>query len=206
MAAAPRRIIGRVIAGIAVMMVVLGALVAASARTVTSADMRFSLQPGDLVWVLALPGDTVRKADVVLVDDPLDPGRRVLRRVVAMPGDKVRVDDSAVRVNGKRIRQTEMGDLPGHRVRKEVIWSKPPARANAYFTELVVPEVPWTSEGVITVPEGHYYVLADARDAAVDSRWWGPVPESAVHGMVRARYLTPDAWREDALALMIPEE
>lgn len=172
-------------------------------RSVAGDDMQWTVQPGDLVWILP---DRVRKADVVLVDDPLDPGRRVLRRVIAAPGERVRIDDSGVRVNGKRIRQTEMGEADGHRVRKEVIWSRPPARANPYFTQLVIPEVAWSSPGVVEVPEGHWYVLADRRDQGVDSRWWGPVPESAIHGVVRLRYGPTNTWREAAFAVVLPEE
>ena len=189
-----------VLGGLVVLVGIAGAV---PARQVTGDDMRWSVQAGDIVWILP---DRIRKADVVLVDDPLDPGKRVLRRVIAAPGEKVRVDDSGVRVNGKRIRQTEMGDRPGLRIRKEVIWSRPPARANPYFTQLVVPEVPWSTPGVVEVPEGHWYVLADNRDAAVDSRWWGPVPESAIHGVVRARYGEVNTWREAAWAVMLPEE
>jgi len=194
------RTVALVLGGLVVLAGVAGAV---PARRVVGDDMLWTVKPGDIVWIVP---DRVRKADVVLVDDPLDPGKQVLRRVIAAPGEKVRVDDSGVRVNGKRIRQTEMGDQPGLRIRKEVIWSKPPARANPYFTQLSVPEVAWSTPGVLEVPEGHWYVMADNRDAAVDSRWWGPVPESAIHGVVRARYGEVDTWRETPWALVLPEE
>jgi len=204
MGASPRvarlLLVGKVLAGLVVL---LGVLALLPMRTVQGDDMLWTVQPGDVVWVVP---DRVRKADVVLVDDPLDPGKRVLRRVIAGPGERVRIDDSGVRVNGKRIRQTEMGDIPDHRVRKEVIWSKPPARPNPYFTQIVVPEVPWSTEGVVEVPEGHWYVMADRRDRGVDSRWWGPVPEAAVHGVVRLSYGPTNTWREEPLALVLPEE
>jgi signal peptidase I len=172
-------------------------------RTVQGDDMLWTVQPGDLVWLLP---DRVRKADVVLVADPLDPSKRLLRRVIAGPGDRVRIDDSGVRVNGKRIRQTEMGDVPDHRIRKEVIWSKPPARANPYFTQIVVPEVPWSSTGVVEVPEGHWYLLADRREHAVDSRWWGPISEDQIQGVVRFQYGPTNTWREESYAVLLPAE
>ncbi|MBO85508.1 MAG: signal peptidase I [Deltaproteobacteria bacterium] len=172
-------------------------------RQVRGDDMLWSIQPGDFIWIVP---DRVRKADVVLVTNPLDSDRKVLRRVVAGPGDRVRVDDSSVRVNGKRIRQTEMGDRPGHRIRKEVIWSRPPARANPYFTQLVIPEVPWSTPGVVEVPEGHWYLLADRRDRGVDSRWWGPVSESVIEGVVRMQAGPTNTWRESPIQLVLPEE
>jgi signal peptidase I len=172
-------------------------------RKVQGDDMLWSIQSGDYVWIVP---DRVRKADVVLLQDPLDPTHKVLRRVIAGPGERVRIDDSGVRVNGKRIRQTEMGDVPDHRVRKEVIWSRPPARANPYFTQILVPEVPWSTPGVVEVPEGHWYLLADRRDRGVDSRWWGPVAESAIAGVVRLQYGPTNTWREAPFQLVLPEE
>lgn len=204
MASTVRKRLIQTVAGVLAGTVVLACLASAmSARKVVGDAMLWSIKAGDIVWIVP---DRVRKADIVLVDDPLDPGKRVLRRVVATAGDKVRIDDSGLRVNGKRIRQTEMGDRPGLRIRKEVIWSKPPARANPYFTQLTVPEVPWSSQGTVEVPEGHWYVLADNRDAAVDSRWWGPLPASAIHGVVRGRYGEVDTWRDSTWAVVLPEE
>lgn len=204
MGASPRwarlKAAAKALTGIVAVTVVVGLL---PVRQVRGDDMLWSIQSGDLVWILP---DRVRKADVVLVTDPLDPERSVLRRAIAGPGDRVRIDDSGVRVNGKRIRQTEMGDLPNSRVRKEVIWSSPPARPNPYFTQVVVPEVPWSTPGVVEVPDGHWYLLADRRDHGVDSRWWGPIPESAISGVVRLHAGPTNTWREAALQLVLPEE
>lgn len=204
MGASPRwarlKVAVKALTGIVAVTVVVGLL---PVRQVRGDDMLWSIQSGDLVWILP---DRVRKADVVLVTDPLDPSRSVLRRAIAGPGDRVRIDDSGVRVNGKRIRQTEMGDLPNSRVRKEVIWSSPPARANPYFTQIVVPEVPWSTPGVVEVPDGHWYLLADRRDHGVDSRWWGPVAESAISGVVRLHAGPTNTWREAAVQLVLPEE
>jgi len=172
------------------------------ARRITSTDMAWSIQPGDWVWVLP---QRVRPADVVVLRDPLDPERTILRRAIS-PGDKkIFYDETGARVNGKRIRQTEMGVVDGGRVRKEVIWSRPPARENAYLTLVNARDVRWKLEEAIPVPEGHWFLLADNRDGALDSRWWGPVPEEDILGVVRFRIGTPDAWRP-RFELLLPEE
>lgn len=172
-------------------------------RTVTDTDMAWSLQPGDHIWVLP---DRVRRADIVLVADPLDPDRLVLRRAIADGGQKVLVDPQGVRVNGKRIRQQEMGEDGDYRVLKEVIWSKPPARANAYLPQIADQPGLWSMDEPVEVPEGHWFLLADNRDVGIDSRWWGPVPESAIRGVVRARWTAEaDTWRP-AREWVRPEE
>lgn len=200
----------RILAAVLGTTLLLAALVAlVPMRTVAGDEMSWSLRPGDRVWIVP---DRIRRSDIVLVTDPLDPSRRVLRRAIAHGGQTVRVEDGTVRVDGKRVRQQEMGDPPPTAggpeltVLKEVIWSKPPARANRYFPTISDRATRWSSPGVVEVPDGHWYVLADNRDAALDSRWWGPVPEGAIHGVVRARHGPGDPWREVAFELLLPEE
>lgn len=171
-------------------------------RTVRGDDMRWSLHDGDLVWVLPM---RVRPADIVVVRDPLDDSATVLRRAIAGPGKKVRIDSGGIRINGKRIRQQEMGEDGDRRVLKEVIWSKPPARANAYLPEIANQPGSWTMEAAVEVPEGHWWVMADNRDVGLDSRWWGPVSEDDIVGVVRFRVSEEDTWRP-AWELLLPEE
>lgn len=167
-------------------------------RTVGSDEMAWTLKQGDLVWVV--PGETF-KGDIVLLSDPLDPDRTVLRRVIALAGDKVRYEDGGLRINGKRVRQSDMGARDTAQVFKEVIWSRPPARPTNWLVQRVQRPVLWELSEAVEVPEGHVYLMADSRDEAVDSRWWGPVPTHQLQGVVRARYGEADDWREAFLWL-----
>ncbi|RME25267.1 MAG: signal peptidase I [Deltaproteobacteria bacterium] len=176
---------------LAVVVLLLAAAALATVRRVGDGEMRPTLKPGDLVVVL--PVKPLR-GDIVVLRDPLDPDRRVLRRALTDGDSKVRWDEGGLRINGKRVRQTDMGELEGDSVQQEVIWSKPPARAKKWLVRLRKPPAFWTSD-VVEVPEEHWYLLADDRDRAVDSRWWGPVPESAIEGVVRLRVGPPDTWR-----------
>jgi signal peptidase I len=193
----------RIAAALAVLALTAATAALLPLRTVTDSEMAWSLQPGDRVWVVP---DRVRRADIVLVADPLDPERLVLRRAIANGGQKVLVDEQGVRVNGKRIRQQEMGEDGRYRVLKEVIWSKPPARANAYLPQIADQPGLWSMDEPVEVPEGHWFLLADNRDVGIDSRWWGPVPEADIRGVVRARWSdAADTWRP-ARELLLPEE
>jgi len=160
-------------------------------RRVQDDSMRPNLQRGDLVWVL--PVQPLR-GDVVAVADPLDPAHTVLRRTIVDGGGKIAWDDGGLRVSGKRMRQSDMGMADGDRVFEELLWSKPPARAWKWRVLLRKPPTTWLS-GQVEVPDAHWYLLADDRDRATDSRWWGPVPATAVRGVVRLRVGRPDAWR-----------
>lgn len=191
------------LAAAAALPALLGAALLATTRTVVDDEMAWSLHPGDRV--LLLP-DRPRKADVVALPDPLEPTRTVLRRVLALGGDTVRWDDASFRVNEKRLRQEDMGDVDGARkVLRETIWSKPPARANTYLPVIRNTVQLDRSGGKVTVPDGHLFLVADHRDAATDSRLWGPVPAAAIRGVVRARWGQDGPW-QPAFALWLPEE
>lgn len=166
---------------------------ATKVRTVGSDEMSPSIRAGDRV--LILPLEPIR-GDVVALQDPLDPARVVLRRAIADGSKRVRYEDGELRVDVKRIRQKEMGELDGDRVTQETMWSKPPARANTWLLRYAGEPVKWKAE-VVPVPDGSWYLLADNRDDAVDSRWWGPISTERFLGVVRLRYGPADDWRPE---------
>ncbi len=154
-----------------------------------------SIQPGDLVWLL--PGVEVQRGDVVALKDPLDPSRTILRRAIGPEGTQVHFTDEGIRVDAKRLRVKDMGRLDGYGVYQETIWSKPPAKAVEWLIRRRRdPPVKGEAEP-LEVPEGHWYLVADDRDDALDSRWWGPVPKSAIQGVVRLRYGPAHLWRKE---------
>ena len=175
-------------------------------RKVSDNEMAWTLQQGDYVWILPV---AALKGDVVQLKDPLEPDRTILRRVVAMGEDKLTYEDGVMKVNGKRVRQTDMGKSPvggrDRRIYKEVIWSRPPARpTNWLITRLVDKPVQWKTAERIEIPAEHVFLLADDRDGAMDSRWWGPVPTSAIEGVVRARWNPTDEWRDTPISILKP--
>jgi signal peptidase I len=173
----------RVLAVLFAVSVVLLAVASLFLRRVTSDDMAPALLPGDLVWIVPV---TPTRGDIVRIPDPNDPDRYVLRRIVAEPEQKVRFDEGGLRVNGKRVRQQDPVAVDGVITTKETIWSKPPARATTWYIRRADREPTWKTEPY-EVPADHWYVLADNREWALDSRWWGAVDKSAVTGVVRLR-------------------
>jgi len=169
-------------------------------RRVAGDEMSPTIRAGDVVWVL--PGIEVRRGDVVALPDPLDPSRTVLRRAIAPGGTKALFTEDGIRVDAKRLRQKDMGKLDGYGVYQETLWSKPPAKAVEWLIRRRrTPPVHWEADAV-EVPQGHWYVLADDRDNAVDSRWWGPVPAESIIGVVRLRYGPSDLWRKQLEVLL----
>ena len=143
-------------------------LVAATSGLLPVQPMRVdsdSLTPtvasGDLLLVRHGQGPVAR-GDVVAVTSPLDDGLLV-KRAVAVGGDEVAVEDGVLVVDGVAVCEPAID--PAH---LDGVWFGP-----------------------VAVPEGHLFLLSDARDGSVDSRSFGPVPESSLVGTVPAR-LWPD--------------
>jgi signal peptidase I len=89
-----------------------------------------------------------------------------IKRVVAGPGDKLRIDNGRVIRNGKRIDEPYIrpcGGGDGCDYPKEV-----------------------------TIPAGHYFMMGDNRGSSDDSRFWGPVPEDWIIGSAFATYWPPN--------------
>lgn len=182
----------RILLLLAAALALLLGLLALPLRRVGSDEMDWTLRQGDLVWIVP---DTIYRGDVVLLPDPLDAGRTVLRRVFAVADQKIRFEDGAVRLDGKMIRQSDMGSREQWKIFKEVMWSRPPARATNWYVARTGTPTRWSMKEAVTIPEGHAFLLADSRDQALDSRWWGPVPVSTFQGVVRARIGPGDDWR-----------
>lgn len=162
-----------------------GALLAvASTRLACVPDdaMSPTLLPGDLLLVLPV---APREGDVVALTDPLDPTRFTLRRVETI-GGAIRYDGRSFRTGARsKVRLLDMGEYQGRPVllEGEHVTLRAPTATREAFAE-------------IGVPDDRAYLSADNRDAAVDSRWWGPVPLEAIGGVVVARLGPPSTpWR-----------
>ena len=109
-----------------------------------------------------------RLGDVIVFDvrDERDNHIRLVKRVVALPGDTVLLEGDAVFVNGRELRATVVDSGS----REPVI-------------------------GPVEVEPGHVVVMGDNRPVALDSRDFGPVPMFSVHGRVLAVFWPPSRMR-----------
>jgi signal peptidase I len=156
-------------------------------------DMAPSILPGDLVWII--PGLEVRTGDVVALRDPLDSSKTILRRALATTEQIFSYTDGQIRVNKRSLRKQSMGDMGPHQVTQETAWAKAPLKGNQWLTRSVTdPPVYWSSES-IPVPANSWFLMADDRDHAMDSRWWGSIHSSDIQGVVRLRWGPAHTWR-----------
>jgi signal peptidase I len=88
-----------------------------------------------------------------------------IKRVVGEPGDRIKVIEGRVSVNGE-------------------LQDEPHARATVQCGTCELPQE-------ITVPPGHFFMMGDNRGQSQDSRVWGPVPEDSIIGNAFFTYWPP---------------
>ncbi|HBE77559.1 MAG TPA: signal peptidase I [Firmicutes bacterium] len=111
---------------------------------------------------IKLPGfKKVKRGDIVIFKYPLDENLNYVKRVVALPGEEVKINGKTVYINGKAIYE------PYTRyVNDDSLNQNSPGR----------------HYGPVTVPQEHLFVMGDNRDNSYDSRYWGFVPLHNVFG------------------------
>ena len=96
----------------------------------------------------------IHRGDVVVFHYPRDPEKSYIKRVIGLPGDRLRIDHGCVWLNGKALRE---GYVP-----EEFQDTK--------------------STAEIVVPDDNYFVMGDHRSISSDSREFGPVDRDLIYG------------------------
>jgi signal peptidase I len=97
---------------------------------------------------------SIERGDVVVFRYPRDPQKSYIKRVIALPGDRICVEDGTVWLNGKPLRE--------------------PYVPEEYRDQRSMAE--------IVIPDGSYFMMGDHRSISSDSREFGPVARSLVYG------------------------
>jgi signal peptidase I len=144
-------------ASLALQLAILGSLIAAffvRMPQVFGPSMEPHITPGEYVLIntLAYKFGSPRRGDIVEFQHQSDPPESYIKRVIGVPGDRIRIEHGIVYVNSVALAEPYLV-----------------FRDTRSFAEL-------------TIPEHHIYVLGDNRANSEDSRFFGPVPDSQLTG------------------------
>jgi len=106
----------------------------------------------------------IHRGDVVVFYYPHDISKSYIKRVIALPGDDLRIDHGAVWVNGK-----------------ELVENYVPLK---YRDDRSLPDT--------VIPQGNYFVMGDHRTISSDSRDFGPVNRNLIYGRAAFVYWPMD--------------
>ena len=164
---------------------------------IPSGSMLPTLEVGDFILVnkyaygLRLPVagtkilevDDPERGDVMVFHYPEDGSTNYIKRVVGLPGDRLRYRDKQLSINGEPVPREFVARLPPVERWREQLGD---VEHDIYLT---MGRVSGSGEGEWVVPDGHYFVMGDNRDNSNDSRYWGMVPDKLVVGKAFAIWM-----------------
>jgi signal peptidase I len=123
----------------------------------------------------------------------------LVKRLIGLPGDHIRLHDGIVSINGVAQSLPEDGDNaisnPGEKQYLDEFPSISPAD-NPNATERWAVDFPrYVENGELVVPAGKYFMMGDHRHSSLDSRYWGFVPRENIVGRPLFNYwsfVTPE--------------
>lgn len=112
-----------------------------------------------------------KKGDIIVLKNPRDETQDFIKRIIATPGDTIKVEEGSVYVNGRKVSE-------------EYLPSDTRTRAGNFLIE---------GSQIKTGPN-QYFVFGDNRDHSSDSREWGAVTQEEIVGKVFFRYWPPKSF------------
>jgi len=158
---------------------------------------------GGTFWDHIIPYRQVHRGDIVVFHYPVNPKQHFVKRVVGVPGDRVRLIKGQVYVNGTSLTEPyvrrssfvpdvyrddfpQLMDVPGETAN----WAQQMRQ--------------WTENKQLIIPEDSYFVLGDNRDESLDSRYWGFVPRENIIGRPLLIYWSVRSVNDDLSAASRP--
>lgn len=157
-----------------------------------------TLQQGERVAAYSIAPSDLARGDMVVLRLPRDPTVSHVRRIVGLPGERVRMREGQVVINNAPLHRTavELASAPSSILGVTFVEVTPEGKGY-----LILDQVPGSSFDTVQqqrVPEDHYWVLGDNRDNSLDSRAMfqvGFVPAQNIYRKVAFIYWSRDRSR-----------
>ena len=123
------------------------------AFVIPSGGMEDTLLIGDRILTRVFPRVRPARGDIVVFHYPMDRRQTFVKRVIGVPGDRIRITSGTVYRNGAALAE--------------------PYATHKFISLGRTPENFPAKNGEALVPAGKYFVLGDNRENSFDSRHWG---------------------------------
>jgi signal peptidase I len=134
------------------------------------------------------------RGDVIVFHYPPDTSIDYIKRVIGLPGDKIRYQDKQLQINGQPLSLEPVGDYEYVMSGLNIMTAKQyREQLGSVSHDILIHDVmvnydadaigaKFANNEEIVVPAGHYLAMGDNRDNSSDSRVWGFVPENNLVG------------------------
>jgi signal peptidase I len=161
-----------------------------------------------------LPQREIKRGDIIVFKypgNPFDPKRddrpdnrpiltNYVKRVIGLPGDRIRIQGNNVLVNGEVVPEHHITARDHNRKDPLEILENPPRKPGEIYDVYYKPGPAdddqeydaFQGKEEIVVPEASYFVMGDNRNNSEDSRYWGFVPRDLVIGRAMFVYWSYD--------------
>ncbi len=157
---------------------------------VPTGSMQPTIVEGDRIWVdkmaydLRVPFTHIslakladpQRGDIVIFDSEVA-GKRLVKRVVGLPGEKIEMRNNRLRINGEPLNYSSVGQSKAGSIEAREYLA-----GRSHLVRLSEQGSRLSNFAPVEVPADHYLVLGDNRDRSADSRVIGFVPRDEIVG------------------------
>ena len=155
---------------------------------------KLAYSPAGPVSKYLLPYTPVRRGDIIVFRKPTNITETLVKRVIGVPGDHIKLVDKQVYVNGHKLNEPykihKTDYIDSYR---DNFPSEPNTRLEEGAVQMLAQHV---RDGEVSVPPDAYFAMGDNRDYSLDSRYWGFVPRANIIGKPWIVYWSYDATTE----------
>ena len=160
---------------------------------------KLAYSPSGPVSKYLLPYETPKHGDIIVFRYPADISQTFVKRVIGIPGDRLKMINRIVYRNGIRLNEP----YTYHKFPYDPTRDNFPGEAGAYSDQPLQVELQrdmldhHVKDGEVIVPPNSYFAMGDNRDNSLDSRYWGFVPHDNIIGKPLLIYWSYKATTED---------
>jgi len=142
---------------------------------------------GNRNWLTSfMPYRALHRGDIAVFPSPAQPGLYLVKRIIAVPGDRLHLRNGVVYLNGVAQKEPYIyHDKSQQIIPNPYADNFPAVRPPPYseVTDYWRQEIEKHIQGDdLVVPPGYYFAMGDHRDVSLDSRYWGFVPRQNILG------------------------
>jgi signal peptidase I len=152
---------------------------------------KLAYAPSGPISSFILPYRPVKRGDIIVFRFPVDIKQTFVKRCMGVPGDRIRVVNKQVYLNGVKLDEPyKVNKTDYFDSYRDNFPSEPNVSVESGAIDMLTHHV---VNGDVVVPPNSYFAMGDNRDSSLDSRYWGFVPRENIIGKPLIVYWSYDA-------------